>query len=136
MKGREGAEAGGKAGDDGKTEKKCNYCDKPGHLWAECRTRIAAEGAAGGAKGKGKKGKRGRAAGASPRARAKDVCTYCNKTGHKEKDCLKKKKDQRASRILMSLRSRRSYRRRKTYDNTLPRSTPNPTGEGRKRCRR
>ena len=70
-KGR-GRGRGGK-GDGGKTDKKCNYCNKPGHLWAECRNRIADEAAAGGAKGDGKKGKKGKAAGANPRARGKDV---------------------------------------------------------------
>ena len=94
-------------GDGNKTDKKCNYCGsnghagsnghggsnggKAGHLWAECRTRIADEGKApAGPKGKGKKGK---AAGAGPRAPAKDVCNYCGKTGHKEAQCSKKKRD-------------------------------------------
>ena len=91
-KGR-GRGRGGK-GDGGKNDRKCNYCNKPGHLWAECRNRLADEAAeaADGAKGKGRKGKKGKAAGATQR----DVtCNYCRKKGHKEAQCRKKQEDQK-----------------------------------------
>ena len=80
--------------DDGKvTDKKCNYCHKSGHMWKECRSRIADEAATG-----DYKGKKGKAAGANPRTLAKDVCTYCGRSGHKEANCFTKRRDQRPGR--------------------------------------
>ena len=77
--------------DDGKvTDKKCNYCHKSGHMWKECRNRIADEAATG-----DYKGKKGKAAGANPRTLAKDACTYCGRTGHKEANCFTKRRDRK-----------------------------------------
>ena len=85
-KGPKGKGKKGKTDDRNATDKKCNYCNKSGHLWKECRTRIADEAAAGGPKGKGKKGNA---------ANARDKCNYCGKTGHKEATCFKKQNDQK-----------------------------------------
>lgn len=60
-------------------------------MWKECRSRIADEAATG-----DYKGKKGKAAGANPRTLAKDPCTYCGRSGHKEATCFTKRKDQKA----------------------------------------
>ena len=90
---------GGNTGDGSRSNKKCHYCNEAGHLWSECRSRIAAEAAEYNAKGSG--GKTGfllrKAAGANSRvsAQAQDVCNYCHKKGHKEAQCRKKQQDQK-----------------------------------------
>ena len=77
----------GKGTDAKKRNTKCFACGKMGHVRAECRS---------GGKGKGKgKGKKGQGKGKDGNAGSQKfdgACNYCQKYGHRERDCEKKKK--------------------------------------------
>ena len=84
-----GKKGGGKGKDGGKSEKMCHYCNKPGHFKADCRKRVADEGAA--------------SRGGQPPAGAKTdgkTCNFCKKSGHVEAECKKKKRDQKQKKKL------------------------------------
>ena len=61
-------------------DKKCFKCNRPGHFSRECRATTSQRGT--GARPQGTPG------------RSKLTCYYCKKTGHKQDDCFKKKRDQ------------------------------------------
>jgi hypothetical protein len=82
-----GPKGGGRGGGD-KSKMKCNHCGKLGHLWKDCRSRLAESGGGGGNKPKGKgKGAKAKAKGGGGFT---GKCFKCGKVGHRSADCKKK----------------------------------------------
>ena len=92
----------------------CYYCNKPGHIKPECR-KLKADQAKNGGKSKSFNKPGFKSTGYRSKAPTKtfpkksfsnkwkpkdknDNCRYCTKTGHYEKDCFKKKRDQNGRR--------------------------------------